>query len=549
MAVELGEGCVCCVECCVVMKISRWGSHGGRRGRPVRDYARFACDICASLCTLSKKVKCPMCEKSACQKCVQKYQLSLNSLSPKCMFCQVIWTSKTACKLLSGHFVSTLLADHYKSILKGREMAFFPEAQRYLPIYRRILELVPDASIPYLTEKVESQSVWSREFTEEGENPTEVPMKCSNDYCVGFVNAESVCTVCEHMVCRTCLAVLGPVTSDTVETTNLLTAHVCKPEDLDTLAEMRKNAKPCPNSKCRILTSKIEGCSQMFCVVCRTAWDWNTEDIVRGGFLHNPHYLDARDCARAEGRLDEFNREVGIEPNEDQNPRRNRRMLPWIDERYIMLKYREVHLETMPCGEEEVALWSVHVNESDFFTNCEMPLRSMIDFDFFSDGIKARRAYYYVSHVRHLFQLPYENTFVSVIDRLRFMNGDIDEKKWLSRVNRRHRQEECENIVRDILHTLCDTMRDMWILDFSKIRYRVVMRHDGIARALRLPSDDNWPMLGDSLIDHLQAVVRDAIDNIVDVYYSYGYTTSPCLLDDMFYRNRGHSHAKWGRYR
>jgi hypothetical protein len=52
---------------------------------------------------------------------------------------------------------------------------------------------------------------------------------------------------------------------------------------------LNKDTKPCPS--CGTMIFRISGCSQMFCVDCHAAWDWNTERIVKG-VIHNPHYYD-----------------------------------------------------------------------------------------------------------------------------------------------------------------------------------------------------------------------------------------------------------------
>lgn len=36
----------------------------------------------------------------------------------------------------------------------------------------------------------------------------------------------------------------------------------------------------------------VKNCSQMFCITCRTPWDWNTGKIVTHGVIHNPHYYE-----------------------------------------------------------------------------------------------------------------------------------------------------------------------------------------------------------------------------------------------------------------
>jgi len=46
----------------------------------------------------------------------------------------------------------------------------------------------------------------------------------------------------------------------------------------------------------KLFTSKdfttLKNCSQMFCITCKTPWDWNTGKIVTNGPLHNPHYYE-----------------------------------------------------------------------------------------------------------------------------------------------------------------------------------------------------------------------------------------------------------------
>jgi hypothetical protein len=51
---------------------------------------------------------------------------------------------------------------------------------------------------------------------------------------------------------------------------------------------LNKEAKPCP--KCAASISKIDGCDQMWCTQCRTAFSWRTGAIETA--VHNPHYYE-----------------------------------------------------------------------------------------------------------------------------------------------------------------------------------------------------------------------------------------------------------------
>jgi hypothetical protein len=100
---------------------------------------------------------------------------------------------------------------------------------------------------------------------------------CIRDTCRGFVlNSTWACGMCNTKVCKECLK----------EETE---GHTCTEEDRETRNLLLNNTKPCPS--CGAMISKVDGCNQMWCIMCHTAFDWVSGQVVRTG-IHNPHYYE-----------------------------------------------------------------------------------------------------------------------------------------------------------------------------------------------------------------------------------------------------------------
>ena len=69
--------------------------------------------------------------------------------------------------------------------------------------------------------------------------------------------------------------------------------HKCRLPDVETLRAIRECSRKCPN--CLVWISRIEGCNQMFCIECKTPFDWTSGNVIKRGFFHNPHYHDYLD--------------------------------------------------------------------------------------------------------------------------------------------------------------------------------------------------------------------------------------------------------------
>jgi hypothetical protein len=106
------------------------------------------------------------------------------------------------------------------------------------------------------------------------QKPFEYKIRCPKPDCVGFANELCRCTHCQTFICETCHEEASE-------------GHVCDADTIKNVQLLQKDTKGCPN--CSTPIHKIEGCDQMWCPQCKTAFSWNTGKIDKG-IIHNPHY-------------------------------------------------------------------------------------------------------------------------------------------------------------------------------------------------------------------------------------------------------------------
>lgn len=102
--------------------------------------------------------------------------------------------------------------------------------------------------------------------------------KCADPECNGFVSSRWKCGLCEKWTCSDC----HEIKSDD--------DHKCDPDTLATAKLLSKDTKGCP--KCQTMIYKIDGCDQVWCTQCHTAFSWKTGQIETK--IHNPHYYEWR---------------------------------------------------------------------------------------------------------------------------------------------------------------------------------------------------------------------------------------------------------------
>jgi hypothetical protein len=123
---------------------------------------------------------------------------------------------------------------------------------------------------------------------------------CPIETCRGFLSQQWKCGICGIFTCPKCNVpkcnAQKPQTTEDDEDANendaeidTDTTHVCNPDDVATAKLLASDTKPCP--KCGTGIYKIDGCDQMWCTECRTAFNWRT-GTLETGHVHNPHYFE-----------------------------------------------------------------------------------------------------------------------------------------------------------------------------------------------------------------------------------------------------------------
>ena len=271
-----------------------------------------ASDMCAVCVESFKKVRkyvvCSHCKLECCMKCAAKY-LETSGVTPQCMQCHRLWNHQYVRANFGVSFVKKM-AEVRKSVLFNEQQALFPDTQEYVSLLNQFFELKrkeldfsknPDRysnenknSIGYQRRNVGLRihairnPIRGVNYPGDTITPTKQYIKpCGKGDCKGYVNAEdNTCELCNTEYCADCME-------------EKCEEHKCKPEDVSTVSMLRKDTKGCP--KCAVPIHRISGCLDMFCVSCKTAFNWNTLQINKHGNTNPLYYQWIRDNATGSG--------------------------------------------------------------------------------------------------------------------------------------------------------------------------------------------------------------------------------------------------------
>ena len=236
------------------------------------------CNIC---CEETKShITCAFCEAEACSSCTRRYLL--DSTNSHCMFCKKEWSKDFLYTVLPKSFINNELKKNREKVLFDQEIAQLPATQGAVEN-----EIFKETQTKKLIELKELQKQIDQEimvakhnitYGKTKETKAAFIRKCPGQNCRGFLNEKWMCTLCESTYCKHCNELVNE-------------GHVCDPSNVATVSMLKKDTKPCPS--CGEMIFKIEGCDQMYCTSCNTAFSWKS-GIIEKGRIHNPHYFEWR---------------------------------------------------------------------------------------------------------------------------------------------------------------------------------------------------------------------------------------------------------------
>lgn len=403
------------------------------------------CPICVEKMVKTKhkpnsEVKCNSCSFSCCKSCCKKYLLDLYD-EVQCMNCHKNWSQQFVMENLSKTFIKTDYKLHRKEILFEREksrlsssvklaekiknkkeyeskLKILIEEFSYLLKNNQTTDVIKKKRSEIMNVRISLMKLDSDEKKKENEETEIIHQNCPVDDCRGFICNGWKCRICDVKVCSKCRVIKED-------------DHVCKDEDLSTARMLQEKTKPCPN--CASLIFKIDGCNQMFCVSCHTAFDWISLKIIRGR-IHNPHY-----------------HEYLMKNNQVIDPS-------------IPVDCNQFHLDFQIIRQVTQSSIANDLNES--MNTIHFDLASSFGFgpDTFIENIYSKILYTCLGAFFHFSdeEIPHYSSSSKAFEDLRvdYILGNLDEENWKRKIVYYDKKEFKNQEIRDIMEMFTNILHD-----------------------------------------------------------------------------------------
>jgi len=212
--------------------------------------------------------------------------------------CKKEWTGKFLKENFSQSFLKNKFKQHQQNVIFEKEQALLPQTQVNAEKRKKIKKYTDficevNKQIAALKQKKarvqQAINILNNENTNLILHNENNNLKCKTEKfighcnttdCRGFLDEKYFCGLCENYTCNKCNISIGKVFPNS--------EHTCNPNEVESTNSLKKETKDCP--KCHTLIYKIDGCDQMWCTQCHTAFSWNTRIIETK--IHNPHYYE-----------------------------------------------------------------------------------------------------------------------------------------------------------------------------------------------------------------------------------------------------------------
>lgn len=228
----------------------------------------YECSICCCEYKSKKKpIVCPNCNNIFCVSCQKKFE------KDECMACHMKFKRNFIIEHLGKVFVNKTLTPKIIEELMKEQKETLKNVQPLVDWEKQIREQRKKLRFGIRTAIPERPKITT-------EKMVNAVFPCPMKDCRGFVE-KGTCCICKTEICLKCR-----------EKKNI--GHVCKIEDLQSIALVMSDSKQCP--KCCATIFRTMGCNHMFCTNCRTHFDWVsgvvTQTSSNGHYLHLQRFSD-----------------------------------------------------------------------------------------------------------------------------------------------------------------------------------------------------------------------------------------------------------------
>lgn len=242
----------------------------------IKKYSMGECQICY---TRGLIIPCKICEEKACKTCIRKFIMDNNTNESKCMYCSSTYNWGTLIDMLGKTFINGEYTKHFNEVIVKSHTQNLHNFQKKVndQIERTRLEKELKSlttQMKEIKEKIRDVKHQLSHIDSDIKDVTKRP--CSDKNCNGYLDLNWTCVSCSTETCSKCLEIKE-------------FEHVCDENVINTIKLLNKDTKSCP--RCSFAISKIDGCDQMFCTSCHTAFSWKT-GLVDESRIHNPHYYE-----------------------------------------------------------------------------------------------------------------------------------------------------------------------------------------------------------------------------------------------------------------